>query len=253
VSREAPRRRGDGKAGDRAAAAIERLVERYGLPAASARPLRALIDLLARDEHAPTAVRDPVAAADVHLADSLVALELAEVRRAQTIVDVGSGAGFPGIPLAVALPRAQLVLVESHARSASFLERAALAAGLTAAKVVNARVEEWEAGRDGSDLVLARALAPLPVVVEYAAPLLNVGGALVVWRGRRDLEAERAAARAAADLGLEPAEPRRVHPYDGAEHRYLHVMSKVRETPPRFPRRPGMARKRPLGVEGRRS
>jgi 16S rRNA (guanine527-N7)-methyltransferase len=235
----------------RVEAAVERLVKRYALPAGSTPALVALLYLLARDEHAPTAVRDPRAAVDVHVADSLVALEVEEVRRAHAIVDVGSGAGFPGLPLALALADAELALVEANARRAAFLVRAAATTGITAARVVNARVEEWADGRAASDLVLARALAPLPVVVEYAAPLLKVGGALVVWRGRRDLEAERAAARAASEVGLEPAPPRRVAPYAGAENRYLHVMSKVRETPARFPRRPGMALKRPLGGEGR--
>jgi 16S rRNA (guanine527-N7)-methyltransferase len=238
------------KSAARVDAAIERLVVRYALPTGSAPALVALIDLLARDEHAPTAVRDPLAAVDVHLADSLVALELEEVRGARAIVDVGSGAGFPGLPLAIALPDAQIVLVESNARRASFLERAVAASGITGAQVVNARVEEWAAGHGAHDLVVVRALAPLPVVAEYAAPLLTAGGALVAWRGRRDLEAERTGARAAFELGLEAADPRRVAPYDGAEHRYLHLMSKVRETPARFPRRPGMALKRQLGGDG---
>ena len=231
--------------------AVDELVRRYDLGDGSGARLLGLIDLLARDDHAPTAVRDPGAAVDTHLADSLVALELAEVRRARAIADVGSGAGFPGLPLAIALPAAQVVLVESNGRRAGFLERAVGAVDLATVQVVNARVEEWEAGLGASDLVVVRALAPLPVVAEYAAPLLALGGVLVAWRGRRDLESERAAAVAAAELGLEPAEPRRVAPYAGAEHRYLHLMSKVRETPPRFPRRPGMALKRPLGGGGR--
>ncbi|HWF25492.1 MAG TPA: 16S rRNA (guanine(527)-N(7))-methyltransferase RsmG [Solirubrobacteraceae bacterium] len=232
-------------------AAVEKLVRRYDLPSGSEQALLALIDLLACAEHAPTAVRDPAAVVDAHLADSLVALELAEVRRARTIADVGSGAGFPGLPLALALPQAQVTLVESNGRRAAFLERAAGTVGVAAARVVNARVEDWEAGFGVNDLVVVRALAPLPVVVEYAAPLLALGGVLVAWRGRRDLGSEGAAARAAAELGLEPAEPRRVAPYAGAEHRYLHLMSKVRETPTRFPRRPGIALKRPLGGDRR--
>jgi 16S rRNA (guanine527-N7)-methyltransferase len=229
--------------------ATEELAERYGLPNASASALLVLIELLASDEHAPTGVRDPFAAVDVHLADSLVALELDEVRRARTIADVGSGAGFPGLPLAVALPDARLALVESNSRRASFLEHAVAVTNLAGVQVINSRVEEWAEGLGAHDLVVVRALAPLSVVAEYAAPLLMTGGSLVAWRGRRDLEGELAAALAAVELGLEPAEPRRVAPYDGAEHRYLHVMSKVRETPGKFPRRPGMALKRPLGAK----
>jgi 16S rRNA (guanine527-N7)-methyltransferase len=231
-------------------AAIDRLVARYGLPDGSAAALGALIDLLARDEHAPTAVREPSAAVDVHLADSLVALELDEVRGARSIADLGSGAGFPGLPLAIALPDSRVTLVESSSRRAAFLARAVARTGAESVDVVESRAEEWNGGRSVIDLVVVRALAPLPVVVEYAAPLLRVGGRLVAWRGRRDLEAERAAANAASELGLEPAAPRRVAPYRGAEHRYLHLMSKVRETPERFPRRPGIALKRPLGGTG---
>jgi 16S rRNA (guanine527-N7)-methyltransferase len=240
-----------GRSGGRVEAAVDELVRRYDLPAGSEQALLALIDLLVRDEHAPTAVRDPGAVVDAHLADSLVALDVAEVRRARAIADVGSGAGFPGLPLAIALPQAQVTLVESSGRRAAFLERAVGAVGVVTARVANARVEEWEAGFAVNDLVVVRALAPLPVVVEYAAPLLALGGVLVAWRGQRDLESERAAAQAAAELGLEPAEPRRVAPYAGAEHRHLHLMSKVRETPTRFPRRPGIALKRPLGGDRR--
>ena len=98
------------------------------------------------------------------------------------------------------------------------------------------------------DLVTARALAPLAVVAEYAAPLLALGGTLVAWRGRRDPVDEAAAGRAAAELGLEAREPIHVEPYPGALHRHLHVMVKVAPTPDRFPRRPGVARKRPLGA-----
>jgi 16S rRNA (guanine527-N7)-methyltransferase len=231
--------------------AIGALVRRYGLPAATATSLLSLIDLLSADEHAPSAVRDARSAVDVHLADSLVALELAEVARAGAVADVGSGAGFPGLPLALALPGVRLSLVEANQRKAAFLERAVAAAGMTNVKVVNLRVEEWSDGLGSCDLVTARAVAALPVVVEYAAPLLRVGGAFVAWRGQRDLEAERAGARAAAALGLEPSPPRRVRPYPGAEHRYLHVMSKVMDTPARFPRRPGVALKRPLGAADR--
>jgi 16S rRNA (guanine527-N7)-methyltransferase len=97
------------------------------------------------------------------------------------------------------------------------------------------------------DLVTARALAALPVVVEYAAPLLAVGGALVAWRGRPDRDAEATGAGAAAQVGLEPGEVRQVEPYSAARDRHLHVFRKTTPTPPRFPRRPGIARKRPLG------
>jgi len=97
-----------------------------------------------------------------------------------------------------------------------------------------------------SDVVLARALAAPAVVVEYAAPLLRLGGALVEWRGRRESGAERSGLAAAQRLGLELVEVRRVAPYNGARDHHLHVYLKNRETPSGFPRRAGIARKRPL-------
>jgi 16S rRNA (guanine527-N7)-methyltransferase len=226
---------------------VAALAERYGLHDDAVRQLLALHRLLVEDPLAPTAVRDPLKAIDDHLADSLVGLEFDPVRAAQTIADLGSGAGLPGLPLAIALPEASVALVESATRRCAFLERAIAASEAGNARVVHTRVETWPEGLRAFDLVTARALAPLPVVAEYAAPLLTVGGTLVVWRGRRNPRDEEAAAGAAFQLGLEPVEIRQMQPFRGAQHRYLHLMSKVMETPSRFPRRPGIALKRPLG------
>ncbi len=230
-------------------ASFAALGDRYRLPDDAMAQLRELHRLLVEDALAPTAVRDPRQAIDDHLADSLVGLEVDQVRAARDLADLGSGAGLPGLPLAIALPEASVALVESIARRCAFLERAVAATRATNARVVNTRAETWPAGLAAFDVITARALAPLPVVVEYAAPLLAVGGTLVAWRGRRNPGDEAAAARAAAELGLEPTEIRHMQPFTGAEHRYLHLMSKVMDTPSRFPRRPGMALKRPLGSQ----
>jgi 16S rRNA (guanine527-N7)-methyltransferase len=220
------------------------LVEQYGLAEEAAGALARLLDVVGSDETAPTTVRAPREAVDVHIADSLSGLEVEAVREARTIGDLGAGAGFPGLVLAVALPRARVALVESVGKKCAFMERAAEAAGLQNVEVVCARAEEWRAQED---VITARALAPLAVLVEYAAPLLRVGGSLVAWKGVRDAHEERAGAAAAGEVGLELAEVRSVRPWEGVEQRHLYVYSKVTETAPRFPRRPGMARKRPLG------
>jgi len=227
---------------------VAALADRYGLPDGAVGRLVAFHRLLVEDPLAPTAVRDPVKAVDDHLADSLVGLELESIRSAGSLADLGSGAGVPGLPLAIALPGTRVSLVESASRRSAFLERALGATATTNAVVVNARVETWPEGLAAFDVVTARALAPLPVVAEYAAPLLAVGGTLVVWRGKRNPGDEEAAAQAATQLGLEPTEIRHMQPFRGAENRYLHLMSKVTETPLGFPRRPGMAVKRPLGA-----
>lgn len=230
---------------------LAEIVDRHGLPAASAGPLRSILVSLSEDDRAPTSVREPARALDVHIADSLVALELDAVRSASRVVDLGAGAGMPGLPLAVALPDSALALVESQSRKCAFIERTAISAGIANVQVVCARVEEWRAGAGVHDLALARALAPAPVVLEYAAPLLRMGGVLVDWRGRRDGEEERHAAAACSDLGLALEEVRHVRPFQGASDHHLHVYRKIEPTPDRYPRRPGVARKRPLGGSGR--
>jgi 16S rRNA (guanine527-N7)-methyltransferase len=228
------------------AAALDALAVRHDMSLGQRQQLARMLSLLQADVHAPTAVRAPADAVDVHLADSLVALDLDAVRSATTIADLGSGAGYPGLPLAVALPAASVRLIESSSRKCAFLRRAALAAGTDNATIVCRRVEEWAEGVGGHDLVTARALAPAATVVEYAAPLLHVGGMFVDWRGRRDPEHEDAAARAADLVGLARVEVRSVTPFGGARNHYLHLYLKVRSTPERFPRRAGVARKRPL-------
>jgi len=236
-------RDGSGHVEDR----LHELAGRYGLSAEASTQLRRLHCLLVEDPLAPTAVRDPIKVVEDHLADSLVALELEPVRTAGALADLGSGAGVPGLPLAIALPLAGVALVESAKRKCAFLEGAVSECNVTNARVVHARAEAWPEGLAAFDLVTARALGPLEVVAEYAAPLLVLGGTLLAWRGARDATAEAAAARAAAELGLTIGEVVPVKPYPNVQNRHLHLMSKVTETPLGFPRRPGMALKRPLG------
>jgi 16S rRNA (guanine527-N7)-methyltransferase len=233
-------------ANERARAALDRLAIRFGLSERQREQLAIMLAVLGADEHAPTAVRTAERAVDVHLADSLAALELDATSGAYRIADVGSGAGFPGLVLAVALPGAEVRLIESRRRSCEYLEEVCVRAQIANACVVQARVEEWHDATGSHDLAVARALAPQPVALEYAAPLLRVGGRLIDWRGRRDPQEEARSLTAAQELGLELAEIRHVVPFEGARERHLHVYLKVRDTPARFPRRPGIARKRPL-------
>ena len=140
-------------------------------------------------------------------------------------------------------------LIEATRRKCEVVDRLAAAADLPNAKAIPVRAEDWAAaeGSEAYDAVTARALASLPVLAEYAAPLLTIGGALVAWKGARDGAEEQAGARAAQILGLEPRDPFPVRPFRGSRQRHLHVYVKAEPTPARFPRRPGMAAKRPLG------
>lgn len=183
------------------------------------------------------------------MADSLTALELECVRAASRIADIGSGAGFPGLPLAIALPTTSVDLLEASQRKCEVIERLAAAAATSNARAVATRAEIWAAddhGRDAYDVVSARAVAGLPVLVEYAAPLLRPRGLLVAWKGRRKAPEEAAAATAAAAVGMSPDEVIAVKPFPAARDRHLHVFSKVRPTPAGYPRRPGRAANRPL-------
>lgn len=209
--------------------------------------LRRILDLVQAEPTSITTVRDPERGVDLHVADSLAGLAVPALRSARTIADLGTGGGFPGLALAAVLPHAQVTLVESVGKKCKFLRRAADEVGLNNVEVVNARAEAWHAGLGTQDVVTARALAPLNVIVEYAAPLLDDGGTFIAWKGRRDPSAEADGVAAADIVGLEPADLIPVETsIHGADARHLYVYLKVRETPSQFPRREGMARKRPL-------
>ena len=215
---------------------VRELAARYGV---EAEPFLRLLAALDAEADPPTTVRDPVSE---HLADSLSALPF--LGSPASLVDVGSGAGFPGLALAIALPSSHVTLVESQRRHAEVAARLRDAAGLRNVDIVNERVESV-ALRDVS-VVTARAVAPLAVLVEYAAPLLADGGRFVAWKGTRAPAEESAGEEAAAIVGLSLERVEYVTPFPGAHSRHLHVYVKTGVTPDRFPRRPGMARKRPL-------
>ena len=228
------------------AARLAALVAQYGLPPGAGARLRRLLDLVQESHHSLTAVRDPVAGVEVHIADSLAGLSVEAIQSAKLIADLGSGAGFPGLVLALARPEARVVLVESVGKKAGFLADAAEELRLENVEVVGGRAEAWEAGLGACDVVTARALARLDVLLEYAAPLLRGEGALVAWKGKRDKGEETAAWKAGKILGMEAPVPRIVPGPDGSE-RHLYLSRKLRSTPAGYPRRPGMAAKRPLG------
>ncbi len=181
-------------------------------------------------------------ALSAHVADALTVLPLLEGREGP-LVDVGSGAGLPGVPLLLARPDLTGLLVDSRARRCEHLREALAAAGLDdRVRVACARAEELGRGaeRDAAGLVVARALAPPPVAVELCLPLLRPGGRLVLQAGEVD---EGAVAAAAEALGgrLEP-----VVAVPGFERRTLVPIAKVAPTPAGFPRRVGEAARRPI-------
>jgi 16S rRNA (guanine527-N7)-methyltransferase len=232
----------------RAAARLDEIARDHGLSRRQHEALARLVGLLAADPLAPTTVTHARHAVDVHVSDSLTALELPEVRAATAIGDIGAGAGFPGLPLAIAVPTATVTLIESNRRKCLFLERAVAVAEVANVQVAACRVEEWPPTAGVFDVVTARALAPLAVLCEYAAPLLRRGGVLVAWKASPVREEIDAADHAATELGLLALETIRSLPFPETTGHRLHRYAKVADTPARFPRRPGVARKRPLGA-----
>ncbi len=200
--------------------------------------LAAYRDLLLAAPVSVTAIREPGAAWAVHVEDALEALPLVDRLAPGRIVDVGSGGGSPGLPIAL-VTGIPVDLLEATGSKCAFLRRcvAALAAPC---EVVHDRSEHLArgAGRDGYDLVLARALAPPPVAAELCLPLARTGGHVLLWTAETEPSA---LAEAAALVGGEPAETVVVGP-----NRRLELLRKVAPTPARFPRRPGMAAKHPL-------
>ncbi len=179
------------------------LTERYGLEAEAAERLELLLAALGRRGGSADDRARAIALRSTRTSPTASpGCELEPLRSARRIADLGAGAGFPGLVLAIALPGAQVDLVESAGRKAAVIERLARAARVENARAVIARAEEWAAappalggGREAYDVVTARALAPLAVLVEYASPLLADQGVLVAWKGARDADEERARRR----------------------------------------------------------
>lgn len=219
-----------------------------GLDGAARAKLETVLALLAEEKASVSSVVDE-RAWQVHVVDSLTGLEVPELCAARRVADVGAGAGFPGLVLAVALPNAQVDLVESVGRKCEFMRQAIDAAEIPNATVLNARSEDRASaeGREAYDAVTARAVGRLSTLAELASPLLKPNGVLVAWKGKRDQDEEQQLENAAESLAMNPEQILDVGNRAGSEHRHLHVIRKTGPTPVNLPRKPGIAKKRPKG------
>ena len=193
-----------------------------------------------------TRVVEPAAVARLHLLDSLAALPLIP-HAAELALDLGSGGGVPGILLAIARPSVRWTLVDSVRKKAVALRSFVEAMGLVNVEVRAERAEALGRGpsRESFDLVTARACAALPVLVEYALPLLRVGGSLLAWKGPISADELASGSVASATLGgSAPEEHPSGLPVLG-DHRFV-LIHKLRPTDPRWPRRPGEPARRPI-------
>jgi 16S rRNA (guanine527-N7)-methyltransferase len=216
---------------------------------AQRRSLTTVLELLAAERASVSSVTDD-RAWKVHVEDSLTGLDVPELRGATRIADLGSGAGFPGLVLAVSLPQASIEMIDSIGKKTAFITHAAATAGIPNAAAITARAEDVardESARESYDVVTARAVGRLSTLAELASPLLREGGVLVAWKGKRDEEEEAQMSRAAASLAMTPEAILDVGHRAGSEHRHLHVLRKSGPTPSDLPRKSGMAKKRPRG------
>jgi len=187
-----------------------------------------------------TAITEPEAIKEKHFADSLLLLEHLPLTN-ESVVDVGAGAGFPGIPLKIARPGLKLTLLEATKKKVGFLDHLIKTLGLAGAEAVWARAEDYAGThRESFDLAVARAVADLRVLAELCLPLVKVGGAFAAWKEVAIEPEVESAQKAVALLGGEISAVIK-HP-----RRSLLIIKKVRPTPPQYPRRPGVAKKQPL-------
>jgi 16S rRNA (guanine527-N7)-methyltransferase len=186
-----------------------------------------------------------------HVLDSLSCLLVRETVGAGSLVDVGSGGGLPGIPLAIAQPETRVTLLEATGKKTKFLRLAVEGLALENAGVLHGRAEDvGNGGRRGQyDVATSRAVASLAVLAEYCLPLLRVGGVAVAMKAEPAVEELKAGRAAARELGgvLREVEPVPVLPEVSDRRRSLVVLEKTERTPAKYPRRPGLPRKHPLG------
>jgi 16S rRNA (guanine527-N7)-methyltransferase len=197
--------------------------------------------------------RDPDRIVLDHILDSLSCFLHEPLAQAGRLADVGSGAGLPGIPINLVRRELQTTLVESIGKKARFLRSVVDDLSMETVEIENTRAEDLGRAKQHRGVyrvATTRAVASLPVVAEYCVPLLALGGCAIAMKGRLDAQELSEGRRAVAELGAEVREAKPVTMIPGVEdkERNLVIVEKVRETPARYPRRPGMAAKMPLGT-----
>lgn len=207
--------------------------------------------ILKKNEHINlTAVRDRDEALQKHIADSLSCDLMEEYQKASSVIDIGTGAGFPGVPLAITSPHKDFVLVDSLNKRLKIIDELADEIGISNIKTVHGRAEDVgrsDEYREGFDICVSRAVASLDVLSEWCLPLVKVGGYFISYKGENVSRETEEASNAIKLLGGELEEIRQVEGGDESISGHVLVLiKKVRRTPKKYPRQAGQARKNPL-------
>jgi 16S rRNA (guanine527-N7)-methyltransferase len=195
-----------------------------------------------------TSISDPAQVVVKHLWDSFSVAPLLRSTPSASLVDIGTGAGFPGLVLKIALPELRVTLVEATRKKVDFLKHVIAKLQLRNVNAVQARAEDLAhdpAHREAYDFAVARAVAELSVLLEYALPFVRVGGLFIAQKGVQVDEEIRAASRALQVLGGRTRESVPVQ-LPGLEPRHLILVDKIAQTPPSFPRRAGIPERKPI-------
>ena len=229
---------------------LTRGLAQLGLPADAVPQLEAYAALLLEKNKVMnlTAITAPQEVATLHLLDCAALLTMADLR-GKRVIDVGTGAGFPGLPLKIYDPGMRVTLIDSLQKRLNFLEQVVKDLGLGQVRCTHARAED--AGKDPAlrekfDVAVARAVAALPVLAEYCLPLVRVGGVFYAMKGSRYQEEVDAAHHAVEVLGGKITEVRPVQLPGLTDQRAIITIEKVRPTPKQYPRKAGTAVKKPL-------
>ena len=196
-----------------------------------------------------TAIQDPAAIAVKHYLDSLTLAKVIPCFAGRRLIDVGTGAGFPGLVLAIVFPRLRVTLLDSTAKKLRFIDQAGQALGLENIRTLHIRAEDagrHPGHRGAYDIVAARAVAKMPTLMEYMLPLAKIGGQVIAMQGSRAYEEANRAAKAIARLGGElfAIEEIRLPTLD--QPRYLVVIDKIKRTPMDYPRQAGAPSRQPI-------